>query len=148
MSEDTGLEELLLLFTDTDPDIAQRRAEVIQTLRENDVASYPSDILVLSAFDDVLQCFALGGQIKNYYRYGSYTTCSEQRKKFWFSLWNGSVSGSSEDVDTIAQNPRELGRRQEVQRFYKEQLLELKQQGSSDDIWEERKTLLRSPFKE
>lgn len=148
MSDDKELQQLQELFLDVDPQIAERRKEVIKTVRENDVSSFPSDLSLMSAFDDVLMCFSLGGQIKNIYRYGSYTTCEAQRKKFWFALWNGSFSEKEMDVEKLAADSRELERRQRIQEFYKQNLLDKKAQGLSEDIWDERKELLKLPFME
>lgn len=142
------LKEILALFEENDDQIAEKRLEVLRTVRENDVSSFPTDISVLSAFDDVLLCFALGGQVRNYYRYGTYTTCLAQREKFWFAMWNGSISESEINVESVAQNPRELERRQKVQQFYKEKLFNKKLGGSSEDVWDARSQLLASPFKE
>lgn len=142
------LKEILSLFEEDDSQIAQKRLEVLRTVRENDISSFPTDISVLSAFDDVLLCFALGGQVRNYYRYGTYTTCLEQREKFWFALWNGSISESEINVESVAQNPRELERRKKVQQFYKDKLFTKKLGGSSEDVWDERSQLLSAPFKE
>lgn len=142
------LKEILELFEENDAQIAEKRREVLRTVRENDIASFPTDISVLSAFDDVLLCFALGGQVRNYYRYGTYTTCLEQREKFWFAMWNGSLSESEINVESVAQNPRELERRKKVQQFYKEKLFAKKLGGSSEDVWDERSQLLNAPFKE
>ncbi|SGZ58934.1 CIC11C00000003896 [Sungouiella intermedia] len=144
-------EELLQLqelFTEKDSEIAAKRREVLATVRENAILSFPTDLSVLSAFDDLLLCFALGGQVRNYYRYGTYTTCAAQREKFWFAMWNGSVSESEINVDNVAQNPRELERRKTVQEFYKKRLFEKKLAGLSEDIWSERPRLLINPFKE
>lgn len=148
MSDDKELQQLQELFLEVDPQIAERRKEVIKTVRENDVSSFPSDLSLMSAFDDVLMCFSLGGQIKNIYRYGSYTTCEAQRKKFWFALWNGSFSEKEMDVEKLAADSRELERRQRIQEFYKQTLLDKKTQGLSEDIWDERKELLKLPFME
>lgn len=142
------LRQLQDLISDNDTEIAAKRKEVLQTVRENAVLSFPTDLSVLSAFDDILSCFALGGQVRNYYRYGTYTTCSAQREKFWFAMWNGSVSELDLNVEDLAGNPRELQRRQKVQEFYKKRLFEKKLAGSSEDIWSERRDLLSRPFKE
>lgn len=142
------LKEILALFEDSDEQIAEKRLEVLRTVRENDVSSFPTDISVLSAFDDVLLCFALGGQVRNYYRYGTYTTCLAQREKFWFAMWNGSISESEINVESVAQNPRELERRKRVQQFYKDRLFDKKMGGSSEDVWDARTKLLSAPFKE
>lgn len=148
MSDDKELQQLLELFLSDDPQINERRKEVLKTVRENDVSSFPSDLSLMSAFDDVLMCFSLGGQIKNIYRYGSYTTCEAQRKKFWFAIWNGSFSEKEMDVEKLAADSRELERRQKIQEFYKQTLLDKKAQGLSEDIWDERKELLTKPFME
>lgn len=148
MALEDELKELLDLFDEKDSQIAEKRRDVLRTARENDISSFPSDMSVLSAFDDVLLCFALGGQVRNYYRYGTYTTCQEQREKLWFAMWHGSVSEKEMDIDRVAQDPRELERRKKVQEFYKQKLLEKKLHGSSEDIWDERSTLLNRPFKE
>lgn len=140
--------QLQSLLSETDSEIAARRHEVLGTVKENAILSFPTDLSVLSAFDDLLLCFALGGQVRNYYRYGTYTTCSPQRAKFWFAMWNGSVTESEIDVDNVAQNPRELERRKKVQEFYKKRLFETKLAGLSEDIWSERSRLLSHPFKE
>lgn len=146
--DDKELEKLQELFRDSDPEINKRRQEVLKTARENDLSSFPSDLSLLSAFDDVLMCFSLGGQIKNIYRYGSYTTCEAQRKKFWFAMFNGSFSDKDMDVEKIAANPKELERRKKIQEFYKQTLLENKVKGLSEDVWNERKELLTQPFME
>lgn len=147
MLED-GLSELQALLTEDDPQIAERRREVVRTIRENDFSSFPSDMSVISAFDDVLLCFALGGQVRNYYRYGTYTTCEAQREKLWFAMWNGTMRELKADVDTIATNPRELERRKKVQEFYRQRLIEKKAAGSSEDVWSERTVPLVRPFRE
>lgn len=147
MTEDEELQALQALFTE-DVEVSEKRREVLKTIKENDLSSFPTDLSVLSAFDDVLLCFAFGGQIKNYYRYGSYTTCEDARKKFWFAVVNGAMTESQINVEDVAANPRELERRQKVQEYYKECLLEKQTRGSSEDIWDARKTLLKSPFRE
>lgn len=142
------LKDLQSLFQEEDPQIADKRVQALQTIRENDISSFPSDLSILSAFDDVLQCFALGGQIRNFYRYGTYTTCDSEREKLWFALFNGTFSEGSNDVEKLAGNARELERRKKVQNFYKQKLFESKLNGSSEDVWDERKKLLVAPFKE
>lgn len=146
LKDDYGidLEELL----GENVEIGQKRLETIKTVRENDISSFPTDLSVLSAFDDVLLCFALGGQIKHYYRYGTYTTCELQREKFWFALWNGAMSELEINIENVAANPRELERRQRIQEFYQQKLVEKKTLGSSEDVWDARKKLLLSPFQD
>lgn len=146
LSDLPDLPDLQGLLADTDAEIASRRREALATMRENDVLSFPSDLPLLSAFDDILLCFAFGGQLRNYYRYGTYTTCAAQREKFWFAMWNGLVSGGDINAETI--DPRELERRKKVQAFYRKRMYEQKLSGSSEDVWNERKTMLHRPFRE
>lgn len=149
-SDDKLLEEFQGYFQEEkDPQIAEKRKEVLRTLRENALESYPSDLTVLTAFDEALQCFSIGGQVRNYYRYGTYSLCEAQREKMWFALKNGAITNSdAEDIDAVAKNPKELQRRKAVQEFYRHRLMEKKMQGSSEDIWDVRKTPLKNPFKE
>ncbi|GEQ70805.1 hypothetical protein JCM33374_g4484 [Metschnikowia sp. JCM 33374] len=149
-SDDKLFEEFQSYFQDEkDPQIVEKRKEVLKTMRENDLESFPTDLTLLTAFDEALQCFSIGGQVRNYYRYGTYSLCQAQREKIWFALKNGAVMNSKEfDVDAVASNPKELQRRKTVQEFYKNRLMEKKMQGSSEDIWDARKTPLKNPFKE
>ncbi|OBA24373.1 hypothetical protein METBIDRAFT_131656 [Metschnikowia bicuspidata var. bicuspidata NRRL YB-4993] len=149
-SEDKLLEDFQGFFIEeTDPQIAEKRKEVLKTLRENDVESFPSDLTVITAFDEALQCFSIGGQVRNYYRYGTYSLCEAAREKMWFAFKNGAITNHQEtDVDAVANNPKELQRRKTVQEYYKQKLMEKKMKGSSEDIWDKRKTLLKNPFKE
>lgn len=119
-------------------------------INENSISSFPSEISMLTALDELLHCFALGGQVRNYYRYGTYSTCERERQKFWFAVKNGTLMEESEtiDVDSTASNPKEVERRTKIQAFFKQRLLEDKARGSSEDIWDARDKLLNRPFKE
>lgn len=133
---------------DEDPAIAEKRARVLEAVKENDVSSFPSDMSIFAAFDEAMLCFAFGGQVRHYYRYGTWTLCEEARAKFKFAVMNGTLSEKPMDVESVAQNPREMARREKVQDFYRQQLLKKKAEGSLEDIWNERSKLLVSPFQE
>lgn len=100
----------------------------------------------MTALDELIACFSLGGQFKNYYRYGSYDSCERQREKFWFAIKHGSlVEGKDKPAEEL--NDKELNSRVKIQQFFKKRLLEDKSKGSSEDIWDARKELQSYPFK-
>ncbi|CCC66597.1 hypothetical protein NCAS_0A00370 [Naumovozyma castellii] len=83
-------------------------------------SEYPCTMSCLDAFDQLTACYSLGGQFRNYYRYGEYNSCTKQLAKLKFCIVN-----SNDPV--------------KVQQWYKEQAeFNSKFRGSSDDIWEER----------
>lgn len=143
-----GLEELESIFSDVDPQLAERRKQAYEAVRQNQFSSFPSDISILTAFDEAIQCFGLVGQIRNYYRYGTYNLCGESRKKLWFAIRNGTMTEKKMDAEQMAADPRELERQARVQQFYKDRLMKQKLAGSSEDVWKERETLLSHPFRE
>ncbi|CCE62149.1 hypothetical protein TPHA_0B04800 [Tetrapisispora phaffii CBS 4417] len=84
------------------------------------MSKYPTTMSCREAFDQLTSCYSVGGQFRNYYRYGEYNPCSKQLAKFKFCIMN-----SKDPV--------------KVQEWYKEQIEYNKEyRGSSDDIWEER----------
>lgn len=143
-----GLEGLDNLLPNEDAQFEIRRKQAYDAVRENAIASFPSDMSIITAFDEVLQCFGVGGQVRHYYRYGTYNLCEDARKKLWFAVRNGSMTEKKMDAEKMAKEPREMERRARVQQYYKDKLMRDKLNGSSEDVWEERKTLLASPFKE
>ena len=146
-SENDDLKEIWSLFQDSPEEIQQKRQQITKAINSNN-KSFPSQISIVTAFDELLLCFALGGQVKNYYGYGSYSTSAEQREKIWFALKNGTFSSNlNEEIDYDI-SPKELEKRQNVQAFFKKRLLEEKAQGSSEDIWDAREKPLNQPFKE
>ncbi|CUM52507.1 uncharacterized protein AC631_05513 [Debaryomyces fabryi] len=146
-NENDDLKEIWSLFQDSPEEIQQKRQQITKAINSNN-KSFPSQISIVTAFDELLLCFALGGQVKNYYRYGSYSTCAEQREKVWFALKNGTFSSNlTEEIDYDT-SPKELEKRQNVQAFFKRRLLEEKAKGSSEDIWDAREKPLNQPFKE
>lgn len=146
VDDDKELEKLWELFKDSPEDIQAKRQEVTKMIQDNNLSSFPSKISILTAFDELLSCFAVGGQIKHYYRYGTYTSCEREREKFWFAMRNGSFS-ETEDVTAVVTD-KELEKRRKIQDFFKKRLLEDKSKGSSEDIWNVRKNPLVNPFNE
>lgn len=78
----------------------------------------------MTALDELMQCMSLGGQIRNYYRFGDLTLCDKQSEKLNFCFSN---SLNTMDVKEV-----------KVQEFYKARLVEQLKRGSSEDIWESR----------
>ncbi|WPK25740.1 hypothetical protein PUMCH_003067 [Australozyma saopauloensis] len=147
-SQIEGLDDLESLFTNEELQIESRRKRAYEAVRENDISSFPSDMSIITAFDEVLACFGLGGQVRNYYRYGTYNLCEDARKKLWFAVKNGSMSEKRMDAEKMAKDSKEMERRAKVQQYYKDKLMRDKLAGSSEDVWEERKSLLTRPFRE
>lgn len=109
--------------------------------RQDDV---PAAITIISAFDDLLGCFAVGGQLKHYYRYGTYDRCDLQRKKFWFSIRNGAFTECKKPVAEMSD--RELAQHAHVQAFYQAWATEKSTKGTSEDVWDVRDEPLQNPF--
>lgn len=146
--EDKELNEIWKLFQDSTTEDIQERRKAITKAIQNDTTlnDYPSQVSLTTAMDELFACFALGGQVKNYYRYGTYDSCTRQREKFWFALKNGTFMNQKEKpLEELDES--ELKARIKVQEFYKKRFLEDKAQGSSEDIWNKRTELLENPFK-
>lgn len=149
-SIDMGLskeeEELYSLFKDESEEIKEKRTRTIKEVGQTSV-DLPAHLSITTAFDELLQCFSIGGQIKQYYRYGSISSCEQQREKFWFAIRNGSFN-DKDDKDITNLTETELNRRKKIQDFYKERLLKEKALGSSEDVWDVRQKPLERPFKD
>ncbi|KAH3899569.1 related to Early meiotic induction protein 1 [Saccharomycodes ludwigii] len=81
---------------------------------------YPTTMSCTECFDQLTECFSIGGQFRNYYRYGKFDLCEKQGDKLKFCLANS--------TDPV-----------KVQEWYKKELeYNKKYRGTSDDVWEER----------
>lgn len=145
MAKDDELEEIWSLFKDSPEETKDRRRQVTQTI-QNEATGFPTQMSIVTAFDELLHCFAIGGQFRNYYRYGTYTSCQAQRDKFWFAMRHGSFTETDKPVEEL--NVKQLEKRQKIADFYKKRLMETKARGSSEDVWDERKKRLAKPFRE
>jgi hypothetical protein len=142
--DETELKQIWSLFQDSPEDIKARRQQVTQALNERS-SEFPGTMSIVTSLDELLGCFAVGGQIKNYYRYGTYDLCKRQREKFWFAVKNGTMYDGEKPITELT--TKELTQRQVIQEFYKKRLLEDKAKGSSEDIWDVRLELAPNPFK-
>ncbi|CAK7909825.1 hypothetical protein CAAN1_21S00760 [[Candida] anglica] len=136
--EEDELNELWSVLKD---EVKDKRQKIQNEYSQRNVSEFPDTLSITTAFDEILSCFSLGGQFKNYYRYGSYSLCTQQREKFWFAIQNGSFTDSK-------QNEGDLEKRKNIQEFFKKRLLEQKAMGSSEDVWDARTQLLDRPFQE
>ncbi|CCE91550.1 Emi1p TDEL_0C06610 [Torulaspora delbrueckii] len=81
---------------------------------------YPSTMKCMEAFDQLTVCYSVGGQFRNYYRYGEFNACQKPLAKLKFCLVNGK--------DPV-----------KVQEWHKDQIEYNKaHRGTSDDVWQER----------
>lgn len=145
--EDQELQQLWKLFQDSPEEIKQRRQQITKIIHDDQKSEFPTLMSIVTAFDELLGCFSLGGQLKNYYRYGSMDTCLRQREKLWFAIGNGSFTEEKKPKPVEELSPKELSSRTKIQEFYKKRLLEDKARGSSEDIWNQREEPLDNPFK-
>ncbi|KAI5951535.1 hypothetical protein KGF54_004609 [Candida jiufengensis] len=149
--ESQELNEFLREFQDpsTVPEIHAKRQKLIQNIEKNTYLNeYPSQLSIMTSLDELIACFALGGQFKHYYRYGSYDLCQKQREKFWFAIKHGTmIESKKSDLKALEElNDKELENRVKIQEFFKKRLMDDKLKGSSEDIWDSRNELREYPF--
>lgn len=106
-----------------DPKALRTQAE---TRAQNlDLELFPKEMSCMTCLDELMSCMSLGGQVRNYYRYGDLTLCDRQNEKLNFCF--------SQSMKTGAERERN------VQEFYKKRLVAELSRGSSEDIWEARR---------
>ncbi|CAN6637128.1 hypothetical protein TRVA0_016S01046 [Trichomonascus vanleenenianus] len=99
------------------------------------LTSFPTEMSCSQAFDELYQCYSVGGQFRNIYRNGEMNACKDKRAKMLFCL-----RAKLDDVET---------QKVKIAQFYKEQLARKKAtHGSSEDVWTRRTTPLSKPFLE
>ena len=108
---------------------ADRRHEHVQN------TTFPTEMNCSQVFDQLLKCYSIGGQIRNYYRYGEINYCHDTRSKLKFCL--GVKLKGEED------------RKEEIRKWYMKQLGEQQaKHHSSETVWSSREVPLRMPFRE
>lgn len=142
--DDEELVDLWTLLLEPQKSTESRRAVERKVVSFDQKADVPAQITVMSALDDLVACFAIGGQVKHYYRYGSYDTCGMQRAKFWFAIRNGLLTDHHKAVPEMSDS--QLAQYARVQDFFRHHSLAKLKQGSSEDVWEARRELLVNPF--
>lgn len=127
-TDDTNLNMNSILH-DMDTEVKRNNAESLREKAGNraqqlELSKFPKELSCMTALDELMQCMSLGGQIRNYYRFGDLTLCDKQSEKLNFCFSN---SLNTEDIKEI-----------NIQTFYKERLVETLKRGSSEDVWESR----------
>uniref|UniRef100_A0A060TD38 ARAD1B21208p n=1 Tax=Blastobotrys adeninivorans TaxID=409370 RepID=A0A060TD38_BLAAD len=99
------------------------------------LTSFPTSMSCSQAFDELYQCYSIGGQMRNMWRHGEMNACRQQREKFKF-CWAVKLQSKPEQEKRIAQ-------------YYKRRLAERKAaKGSSENVWSRRKEPIIRPFLE
>lgn len=96
--------------------------------------SYPTTMSCRDAFDYAFHCQSLGGQLTNWYRFGTLRSCSDRWDDFWFCMRTRG-HGSEE-------------RAREITAHFAEKERRYKDAPSSEDVWEQRRPgeELKNPF--
>ena len=90
----------------------------------------PSSVSCRTIFDNAFHCQSLGGQWNSIYRHGSFRKCSELWYDFWWCMRTN--RGSMTDGE----------RATSVRKRYEAKEKQLREGPNSEDIWQERKTLV------
>ncbi|CAI5756503.1 unnamed protein product [Candida verbasci] len=136
--EESELNEIWKAFQDEikDQPIDNKHTKTTNVNDNIKTEEFPTRLSIITAMDELIECYAIGGQVRNYYRYGAYDDCKRQREKFWFSLKYGTLQDKENPLNTS-----------KIQEFYKERFLQDRSRGgSSEDIWDLRRELLDDPF--
>lgn len=137
MSKDKGeSDELEALFKDVTEAInAPAATKKTEERLPVDKSSFPTEMNCSQVFDQLLKCYSIGGQMRNYYRYGEMSYCTDKRNKLKFCLKTKFY--------------QEENRKEAISRWYMERLAhQLKEGKSSEEIWSSRPEPLRRPFRE
>lgn len=98
------------------------------------LSSFPTEMSCSQAFDELVACYSIGGQLRHVYRYGGISYCNERWAKAKFCLKMKSVWDDNERAKRVA-------------KFHMEQLAKQKKEGgSSEDIWAVRTVPVSNPF--
>lgn len=99
------------------------------------LTSFPTTMSCSQAFEELYQCYSVGGQFRNVYRYGEMNACKDKRAKMMFCI---KMKMADEEESKV-----------KIAEFYKSQLAaKLAAHGSSEDIWTRRAKPLNKPFLE
>lgn len=96
--------------------------------------TYPTTMSCRDAFDYAFHCQSLGGQLTNWYRYGTLRSCSDRWDDFWFCM---RTRGYSDEQ-----------RAKEITRHFAQKETRYRVAPSSEDVWEQRRPgeELKNPF--
>lgn len=100
------------------------------------LSSFPTEMSCSEAFDQLVACYSIGGQMRHIYRYGNISYCDGRWAKLRFCL---RLKGIWDDEE----------RAKRVSKYYMEKLAEKKKQtGSSEDVWSVRTVPVLNPFRD
>jgi hypothetical protein len=106
-----------------------------QDLEKYQLSSFPTTMSCVQAFDELVDCYSIGGQVRHVYRYGHMNNCLDKRNKVKFCLVT-KLAGADEQKKRIAT-------------YYMEKLAKQKlERGSSEDVWKPRTEPVHRPFSE
>lgn len=116
-------EGLSAVLNDGD-DVKTLRSKAESRAQNLDISVFPKEMSCMTCLDELMACMSLGGQVRNYYRYGDLTMCDKQNEKLNFCFSQSMKTGEERETN--------------IQEFYKQRLVEELSRGSSEDIWESR----------
>ncbi|CAK3977675.1 Hypothetical predicted protein [Lecanosticta acicola] len=141
-ASDTGSAAPQVIDPDTPPEntkVAEQLRNIPDRVRADgslDIspdAVYPRTMSCRAQFDQAFYCQSLGGKFNDVYRYGHLRSCSEQWGAFWFCM----------RTRTLPEKEKE----EQIRDYYKARDERRKKEGgSSEDIWELRKTAVPRAF--
>lgn len=100
-----------------------------------EASAFPTEMSCSEAFDQLLKCYSLGGQLRHYYRYGEMNYCFDKRNKLKFCL-KTKLMGEDEQKEKVrGWHMRHLAEQQSKKQ-------------TSEIVWKSRETPLRLPFRE
>lgn len=98
------------------------------------LSSFPTEMSCSQAFDEMVACYSIGGQMRHIYRYGGISYCNDRWSKMKFCLRMKGVLNDNERAKRIA-------------KYHMEKLAKQKKVGgSSEDIWKVRTVPVSNPF--
>lgn len=137
---DTSLEELLRELNselDGAPTQGSTAASAASDKKAHyTMSSFPTEMSCSQAFDQLVACYSIGGQVRHVYRHGGISYCDGRWAKLRFCLQMKAVWDEEEKAKRVS-------------RFYMQKLAEKKKQvGSSEDVWAVRTVPILNPFKD
>lgn len=114
---------------------AEYTKTVQKSLDRLDQTQFPTEMKCSQAFDELVECYSIGGQLRHVYRYGGMDMCQDKRSKLKFCLFTKLASKEEQ--------------RKRISKYYMERLARQKlENGSSEDIWTARTEPVYKPFRE
>lgn len=113
----------------------ERLESARESLDRLDHTQFPTEMKCSQAFDELIDCYSIGGQLRHVYRYGNMDMCQDKRAKLKFCLFTKLASKDEQ--------------RKRISEYYMQRIARQKlENGSSEDIWIARSQLVDRPFRE